>query len=176
MEPFKYQDMHGQWLDIRSTDEGGAAKLGVSDRDGAAMCYVGVGQLHGVTSALHEACGKEPPLVLPRPRDFEGPRYRGEVFTGRLGSMVTVGLRGIEPEALDADTALEFAALIAANAEAARRAEPDPLDVEELATAIRSELHPDSERLGLRPSESDRTAARAALRWLENRERQASRG
>ena len=43
-------------------------------------------------------------------------------------------------------------------------------EVEELAKAIRLAIHPDSERLGLRPAESDRIAARTALAWMRERE------
>ena len=47
---------------------------------------------------------------------------------------------------------------------------PSAAEVEELAAVIRSGLYPPSEAIGLRPSQSDRTAARAALRWMARKQ------
>ena len=66
------------------------------------------------------------------------------------------------------DTNVLLHAVNADAAEAARN-EPDPADVVELAAAIRTALYAPSESIGLRPSETDRTAARAALRWMKQR-------
>ena len=48
-------------------------------------------------------------------------------------------------------------------------AEPDPAEVAELAAVILSELYPEGVE-GVRPSESDLTAARTALRWMRDKQ------
>ena len=52
--------------------------------------------------------------------------------------------------------------------------EPDPAEVEELAALIVSDLYVYGQVLGLRPAESDRCAARTALRYMRDK-REAGR-
>jgi len=67
------------------------------------------------------------------------------------------------------DAASQLAASLAFLADEAE-SQPDPAEVEELAALIRSELYPHSEAVGLGPSEADRTAARAVLRWMKDKQ------
>lgn len=172
-ELYRRGDTHGNLLDIRSTDEGNAAKVTVSDRDGGATVFVGPLAITGITRAMWVACGQLPPLILERPDVPEGEPWRP-----RPGSSLSAAVDGnrvremwLEGPSLSM-TAAETRRHAAALAVLADRAdaEPDPGDVDELAAAIRSGLYPDSERIGLRPGESDRVAARTALRWMRDRE------
>lgn len=126
------------------------------------------GAAAGIATAMHEAAGLPAPLILGRPEaTFEGGIHRaGSIEVGRLGGRVTVGLYGIQPEEIEPAEARRLAALIAVRADEIQADEPDPAEVEELAAEIRREHHPDSGR----PSEGDRTAARAALRWMRDKQ------
>ena len=136
MEPYQYEDA-GVVLKI-GPSLGGAARLRITDTDDQTLyAEVRPQAVPGAALALYEAAGLPAPLILPRPEQTPLLFFRGDIFTGRLTSKVTVGLRGIQPEELDPDAALELAAHIAVNAEAVKRdREPDPDEVNRLATVI----------------------------------------
>jgi len=123
----------------------------------------------GIAAAMHEAAGLPAPVILERPEVTfkDGVNRAGRIEVGRLGDRVTVGLYGIQPEELEPDVARRLAALIAVRADEAQDGEPDPAEVEELATI----LH-DAREVGVkgRHGEWDTSAARAALRWMRDKQ------
>lgn len=171
------EDHRGQVLDVDYADgsrsggwraadgeycpAGGCVRLGQGDE----VFCVPVAGLAQFTAAIWEAAGKPEPVILDRPEATSGGGISraGRIEVGRLRDLVTVGLYGIQPEEIEPEQARRLAALIAIRAGEAAEDEPDPAEVEELAAAIRRELHPDSGK----PAEADRTAARAALRWMK---------
>lgn len=152
-------------------DNDSHARLTTDDGEETVRACVSRDMLPAVTAAMHEAVGVPAPVILPRPQipEDDSPLCYGNFVIRLEDSGVAIGLPGFYGKAIPPGAALELAAYIAAYAGQAD-AEPDPVEVEELAARIRSEIHPDSDRLGLRPSESDRIAARAALRWMRDRE------
>jgi hypothetical protein len=127
-----------------------------------------------LAEGMCEAAGLPAPVILDRPEiDPEGAAGIN-VFTVRLDRDLSVCVAGRAGHAspVAPSVARKLASVIAAYADAAEAArnEPDETEVDELAAVIRSELHPPAASMGLRPSESDRTAARAALRWFRERE------
>lgn len=148
MEPYRHEDSDGDVLSI-SEREGKPGTALVKARGGA---EVSAADLPEIVRALHEACGLPSPLILSRPETASGVRWVGDVYTGRLGSKVTIGRRVEQPDELDPDDALELAAAIAANAEAIRRGEPDAAEVDDLAGVIMQALNPGAMGLdGARP-------------------------
>lgn len=129
-----------------------------------------------VAAAMWTANGDPAPVILERPELPEDDHWAW-VVPGGAGGLGKISLDGgrvvfhayVDVLYLTPGAAREAAAMLAASADlAADRAAQDAVDaeVDELAAVIRSELHPDSGR----PSEGDRTAARAALRWFRERE------
>jgi hypothetical protein len=136
MEPYEYTERDGEKLRIEHGPNGGAW-LTVSNHGWSRIVEVAPESVPGAALALYEAAGLTKPLMLPRPA-LEGVNlaYFGNVFTGRSGSMVTVGWRRIEPQELDPHEALELAAQIAVNAQTVLRDEPDPDKISELADLL----------------------------------------
>jgi hypothetical protein len=166
MEPYVYDGKYGsgRMAISQNSKEQKLAAVGVS---GALPAYVAAEDLAEIAANLYEACGLPSPVILNRSEFNPGRSLDriGDVHVGHLGGKVTVGLYQVQPETLTPAYARELAALIALHADEAE-GEPDPEEVDELAHAIRLGLFPDSVQAGLRPSDSDRQAARAALRWM----------
>lgn len=184
MDPFRRHDGKGGWLEVREVREG--------DPAGAEGCVITTGtsgfvaeplmDIPAIARWMYQACGQEPAVMLGRPEiNPDRPVTVGQFQVwkepdGRIGFMpadteaasMTGALR-LAPHAVR-----QLAAVAVAYADAAAEQEPGPAEVEDLAHAIRLGLYPDSDRIGLRPSEGDRTAARAALKWM--RERGANHG
>ena len=150
------------------------------DTGSAKSVTVKPGDLEDVTRKLCEAAGRPAQVMIGRPDVDTGKTATvGDLQVwrepdGRVGFMadggdaVMLGALRLRPFEVR-----RLAAVAVAYADAADEPdadEPDPAEVEELAAAIRAGLFPDSERIGLRPGESDRTAARAALEWMRKRE------
>ena len=170
MEPYRFISENGGELWISPHGDGPSALLSaVRNGDEAEVLVTRTG-LADVTAKLYEACGLPSPVILERP-GVSIPAGGDPLFCGDLSLRtyeygIAMGLPGITAAAVAPGTLRRRAAFMAAYADAAE-AEPDPADVGALAKAIRSALCPDSERTGLRPDES---AARAALRWMRDRE------
>lgn len=136
--------------------------------------HLPVGKLAEFVTTLYEAAGKPAPVILDRPEvAADGDGSTGiNIFTVKLEpDLRSLGIRyhGAPNRAIIAPgPARVLASVIAAYADAgqAHQDEPDPAEVEELAAAIRAQLHPASGK----PSEADRTAARAALRYLRGKQ------
>lgn len=164
-----YDDGEGGRLFARRLPVGGALSLETGEGGSVA---VEPGDLEDVTRKLCEAAERPAPVMIGRPDVDTGKTATvGDLQVwrepdGRVGFMAAGGdavmlgalrLRPFEVRRL--------AAVAVAYADAA-----DPAEVEGLAHAIRTGLSPDSDRIGLRVAESDRTAARAALEWMRKRE------
>jgi len=170
MEPWTYTDGDNGELVISTCNPG---EVTVQTQGNASLAVVIADDLPEVVAKLYEACGLPSPVILERP-GVSIPAGGDPLFCGDLSLRtyeygIAMGLPGITAAAVAPGTLRRRAAFMAAYADAAE-AEPDPADVGALAKAIRSALCPDSERTGLRPGESDETAARAALRWMRDRE------
>jgi hypothetical protein len=129
-----------------------------------------VTDLPRVIREMSEAAGESAPVMLGRPdldamRDKDGwVRFRGlRLFRCADGS-VSFAIGG------NVENLPEGLARAAGAAAVALADEPGPAEVEELAHLIRLALYPGSDRIGLRPSESDKVAARAVLRAGYRRE------
>lgn len=124
--------------------------------------------------ALYEAAGLPVPLTVDCPEHTAGIEYAGSsdryAYTSRVGSMVAIGWRAIEPKEFTPDEALEFAAHIAVNALAAKADEPDEADVDSLALALHGVKCEAGEECSWSPTIADRENAVAALRWMRDRE------
>ena len=142
--------------------------------EGKSVCLQ-IADLPAVVAALYEAAGKPAPVILEHtdPAISYSWMIPGAGFNLRDGGVEIISIGSVTDSGHLHDPA-SIRGLAARLAEMAEQAErwsgPSLAEVEELAKVIRSELHPASESLGLRPSESDRTAARAALRWMRDRE------
>jgi hypothetical protein len=116
-----------------------------------------------VVAALYAAQGRPEPVILDRP-DVSGldlaSAHGFDIGRTKDGVLAFAGARWALTDARD------IAATIAAMADAVI-SEPDPAEVEELATL----LHDTRER-GTKgsPGEWDRTAARAALKWFAGKQ------
>jgi hypothetical protein len=135
--------------------------------------HLPVGKLAEFVVTLYAAAGKPAPLILERP-DYPRSSLElgGATFSVRPGGVEEFRVHdGTQSGVLHEPGVIRrIAACLAVLAEEAEGG-PDPAEVEELAELIRAELYPLSERIGLRPSEADRTAARAALRWMNKQQR-----
>jgi hypothetical protein len=168
MEPYVYDGKYGsgRMAISQNSKEQKLAAVGVS---GALPAYVAAEDLPEIAANLYEACGLPSPVILdPQqiPEDGSQVGY-GDFRISRDDHGVAFELHG-RATCMPPRAALVLAAYITAYAMQAE-AEPDPEEVEELARALRLELFPDSVRAGLQPSGADRTAARAALRWMNAR-------
>lgn len=172
MSAMPYTDEDGRTLQAGICEAPDHVLLKVTDGEAVAEVCVKNEDMPGVTAALYEAARFPAPVILERPEISDaGIDAFGAAEISRDGGQVVIGCG--PPLRLAPQAARKLAALIAAYADAAE-GEPDPAEVGELAEAIRAEIHPGYTVHGLRPSESDRAAARAALRWLKRRE--AGRG
>lgn len=163
----RFTDQYGTELEVSGeTALPGCARVWVSARCGI---HVKAAGFPALIAALYEAAGLPAPVILDRPETTfaDGVNRAGRVEVGRLGTQVTVGLYGIQPEEIEPAVARRLAALIAVRADEAE-AEPAPDDVTELAEEIRSDLA----RTGGRPDEATEIAARAALRWMRGKQQQ----
>jgi hypothetical protein len=163
-----FTDEDHRVLLITSCETPGHALLRVNDGDVSETC-VGAAELPGVIAAMYEAAGLPAPVILERPETTPAGTSTaiGFVYPFRSarGDLVGVVTSEVRDAYLTPTEARKAAAVIAAYADEAD-ADPDPAEVEELAAFIRSAHHPDSGK----PGDSDRTAARAALRGMQNRE------
>jgi len=148
----------------------GCARLTVSKPCGV---HLEASDFPALTGALYEGAGLPAPVILERPEvDLTADCSSVNIFTVTLEpNLRSVGIRyhGAPNRAIVAPgPARVLAAVIAAYADVAQanRDEPDPGEVEELAAAIRTAHHPHSGR----PGDGDRTAARAALRWMRDKQ------
>lgn len=125
---------------------------------------VAVDDLPPLVAALYAAAGKPEPVILGRPT---GPvdRFRG-IKTRRDGDSVLLSIGG-NRDALDPDAARSLAAELAILADEAE-SKPDPAEVEELTGVLVQA------GAGLRPTGVD-DIARAALRWMRDKQRGESR-
>ena len=174
--PYVYNPRPGDRVTVSAAPGGRGCGLAVC-ADGAAMTGIPAadvpGVAAGIAAAMHEAAGLPAPVILERPEVTfkDGVNRAGRIEVGRLGDRVTVGLYGIQPEELEPDVARRLAALIAVRAGEVQDGEPDPAEVEELATI----LH-DAREVGVkgRHGEWDTSAARAALRWMRDKQQRGA--
>lgn len=169
MKPYVHEDENGNTLKL--SPDGGRVEFAIDAVDAPFRAYPD--DLPVITGKLYEACGEEAPLMLVLPEIPEGGEWKPDpdslLRVSRDRDRLTVrttmdgGAAVLTPAA--ARAMVVALAVLADEAEA----EPDPEEVEELAHALRLELFPDSVRAGLKPSGADRTAARAALRWMNAR-------
>ena len=169
MKPYKHEDDNGNEMTI---DFGGFyAEVAVESADGPFRVFPE--SVSKIAGELYEACGLPVPVILERPAPREmlaaGPHGDEVVHvepspaghpSNRPGVVLELGSQSVR---LIGDEPLRVALALV---DAMREAEPDPAEVEELAHAIRIGLFPGSDRVGLGVGESDREAARAALRWM----------
>lgn len=175
MKPYEYAKPGSDSVQLQIVKAAGrsnGARVAISDDSETAYVDVPASEVPAAALALYEAAGLPLPMILDRPSHHYGIEHAGSddrhANTSRSGSTVYVGWRGIEPGELTPDEALEFAAHIAVNAEAAKRDEPDPADVESLAKAMRDAISGYGVPLPL--ANADEVAAHAALRWMRERE------
>lgn len=140
MTPYEYTEPGNEnRLSIWSASRSGEALVRVYDGDTATVA-VPASEVPAAALALYEAAGLPVPVILTRPEYTGGIEHAGRTdryaYTSRVGPRVAIGWRSIQPEELDPDEALEFAAHIAVNAHAAMRAEPDLAAVDHLADFI----------------------------------------
>lgn len=170
MEPYRLEDSESDWLTITEHDgRPGAALL----RSWRAGVEVKPDNIPAVTAAFYRACGIQPPVILDLPDiPQDGAQIRYGSFAVKLSNGgVTVSLPGIEPLPVPPRAARELAAYIVAYADLAEE-EPDPDGVEELANVIHAGTH--QAGCGLGPTDENRAAAHAALRWMNARKTAAS--
>jgi len=167
MEPYRYESETGATL--RVDPAGHVAMVKVTGKNGGeAWAPVDAIGIPAITRAMYQACGQAPPVILPRP-DISLPAAGGPLRCGDLSLRmyevgISMGLPGITAAAISPDALRRRAAFMAAYADAVE-AETDPADVEGLAAVLREAF-----RNQATPEES----ARAALRWM--RDREADRG
>jgi hypothetical protein len=135
--------------------------------------FVAADDLPGLVAALYESAGLPAPLTIDRVTPPLGgpwrPRQGAALLANRIDNHVAVGFDSPAGSSAMAtitpSQAREMAAVLVAYADEAD-AEPDPAEVEELA----GEMSADVRRIGGSPPEEWRIAARAALRWMRDRE------
>lgn len=119
----------------------------------------------GIAQGLHLAAGLLPPVILEHPASLPDAITEGGVTVGMEGRAILIGVAVAPPsKRLEPEEARTLAAALAVYADRSE-AQPDPEEIEELAALIRHDIHPDSGG----PSETDRIAARAALRWMKGK-------
>lgn len=163
MEPYRHEDADGDAMTISPGD--GEALIVILKQ---LPVRVGPPDIDGITRAMHEACGQQPPVILERP-DVQIPRDGSPVRFGDFGFRlyegdIAVSLPGIVAKAITPGALRETAAFMAAYADAVE-AEPDPADVDDLAAAIMRAHNP-----GVMGLDGARPTARTALRWMKDRE------
>jgi len=170
--PYVYTPRPGDRVTVRAAPGGRGCGLAVST-DLAAETGIPAADIPavaaGIAAAMHEAAGLPAPIILERPKTLYPDISFGPELKVARGDAVTALWLGAEARTLGPDECRRLAAYLAICAEADEAAAADA-EVDELARAIRSELYPPSESIGLRPGESDRTAARAALRWMTQKQ------
>jgi hypothetical protein len=192
MLPYTYLPRHGE--EITVVREGGTARIGVTRHTAMASAVIPADDMPGfaasVVAALYEAAGLPAPVILdrPAPRDLlvPGPHDGDDVAVtpspaGHPGNLPGVSLRvGGEPDGCAAvrligDEPLRVAvALIDAMREAEQApAEPDEHEARELARVLhRTHCIPGGCR-NEEPSSGDLDEARAALKWMKDKQRGA---
>lgn len=170
MKPYEYTEAaDGENLRIEPGPHGGAWLI-VQNYGASRIIEVDPSAVPAAALALYEAAGLPAPVILPRVmHPLSGPwrLSEGSTLTASCyGKQVRIAFDQVNgpASAFPPAEARELAAVLVALADQAE-AEPDPAEVEELAEAIRAAIHPDAPRLGLRPTDSDRIAARTALQW-----------
>jgi hypothetical protein len=118
-----------------------------------------------IAEAMHEAVGLPAPLILERPCRANCDQFRGDGFRTYLATGNLVGIDG-DSDDMSPAAARFLASRLAALADIAD-GEPDPAEVEELATL----LH-DAREVGVKVGygEWDLRSARAALRWMKDKQ------
>lgn len=172
VERFHEDDSNGTSLVVYDRPDG-KATLQLEDHGNGIACSRGYWIADPLTApdllrAICEASGTLPPVMLGRP---EVPADGSPV--DRMGFRLRADGGKVQYEAdrtgeLYPGEARALAAMIVALADSVRP-EPDPGDVDELAKVMRLAIHPGSGRLGLGPTDGDRTAAAAALKWMRDR-------
>lgn len=168
MEMWKHEDAAGDKLFIGPHTSKPATAFLTAAANGVEITPK---DLPAFTGKLREACGLPSPVIPERssarfPEDGSPFRFGGFGFRLRPEG-VCPSLPGIEAKAVPPAALRELAAhLVALADDAEARPEPDPDEVDELAHAIRLGLFPGSDITGVRVGDGDRTAARAALRWM----------
>jgi hypothetical protein len=164
MKPYRHEDGDYDWLTITEA----------VDRPGTALmraCRNGVGvtatEIDGIARAMWRACGLDSPVMLGRPnldsvRDADGwVSFRGLRLRRSADDGVSFTIGG-NMETLVVSQTRQLASVAAALTEG----ESDPGEVDELAAEIRADFQSD----GTPPTEWEKKAARAALRWMNARE------
>lgn len=172
-----FTDQYGTELTIAGeTALPGCARIGISERCGA---HIPAEDFPEFIAALYAAAGKPEPVTLERPEGIDAALSRpdGTFSAGSYAFAVHDGCIDMTGpvHCMLAEEAEFVAAALGVCAAVVRTAEPDPAEVDELAAVIRAELYPPSESIGLRPGESDRAAARAALRWMRDKQQRGER-
>lgn len=173
-----------EWVSVKR-DEVGACSIGVYGNEYGLATWVRIpaADVHavaaGIAAAMHEAAGLPAPVVPERPSPvatalghyFGGVRVFADGGTVRLQATESHSAKKYWHTRLDPAAARKLAAYIAALADAVE-GEPDLAEVEELATL----LH-DTRETGVRgiSGDWDRNAARAALRWMKDKQQRGER-
>jgi hypothetical protein len=170
-----YQDDDGNKLILAECHDDDLNKGHVHvDMTGAGPVCIPPGDWPRIIAAVYGKAGLSAPVIL-EPSGCDTSRdARIGAFTLTLwpeGDKARINM-AFGGATLDRSEARHLAAAIVAYGDAAN-AEPDPGEVDELAAVILSELYPNGIPAGACPSESDRTAARTALRWMAGKQREA---
>lgn len=183
---FDEEDGQGRALRVYTRDDGKAA-VQVEDRTGIgrvlASWVADPLTAPDLCAAICKAAGQEPPVMLARP-DLEAMAGKdGAVRLGHLALYRTTdgevafavhppGVVTGRAAVLTAAQARQAAAVAVALADL--KDEPDPAEVDSLAMAVHGARCEGGDGCEWAPTIDDRNTARAALKWM--REREASRG
>lgn len=167
---YVYEDEEGAALTVNPYPHAHAGDV-AAVRTGGTV-YVLPEHFPEVAAGLWTGAGLPPPVILEPPGyDTSGETRIGAFTLWREDGNAHVNM-AFGGCALDSAGARHLAAAIVAYGDGAE-AEPDPGEVEELAALIVSGLYPPGVPADLRPSDYDRTAARTALRWMRDKQREA---
>lgn len=150
MKPYTYLSETGAVL--RVDFAGHVAMLKVTGKNGGeAWVPVGPLEIPAITSAMYQACGQRPPVILdcPETRDEYRAMPGSALKVSRNGTLVRVEWDvacGVASN-LPPGNARQFGAAIIALADEAE-AEPDPADVDELAVLLMDALNPGTTGIG----------------------------
>jgi hypothetical protein len=191
MPDWSYTDYDGDRLRVGPRLPG-SLLLGVANRDDDVAVVVKAADLSEIVAHMYEAAGLPAPIILdrPAPRDVLVPDPHGgdDVAVtpspaGHPGNLPGVSLRvGGEPDGYAAvrliyDEPLRVAvALIDAMREAEQAPdEPDPREVAGLARALHRTHCVPNGCCTEEPSAGDLDEARTALRWMQDKQREAAK-
>ena len=135
-EPYRLVDGKGGWLEVRKVTLVDGDRCGVATSGQAFI--VDPLEIPAIASAMYQACGQAPPVILPRPATAASGTHTvlGTIYPFRSAKGARVGFgRGTGDIYLEPGHARELAAVIAAYADAAEP-EPDPADVDALAMVM----------------------------------------